>query len=101
MRSKGIERGTWEDRKMNQRRQWRSENPFTALYVDDGEELEVPAGSLLERVTGPLADEIPAGDATRFDLADREDRDVSFDLGGRRLKATWKQFHIVGDCVEI
>ncbi|HUE01196.1 MAG TPA: hypothetical protein VMR62_16600 [Bryobacteraceae bacterium] len=83
---------------MNQRREWRSSKPFTAFYVDDGEEVEVPAGSLLKCVTGPIADEVAAGDATGFNLADRE---VFFDFRGRHLRTTWEQFHVVGECEEI
>jgi hypothetical protein len=66
--------------------------------VDDGKELEVLAGSLLKGVAGLVYDQIPAGDAVRFDMSDRE---VFFELGGRRLRATWEQFHNVGDCHEI
>lgn len=81
---------------MNQRRQCRSKSLFSAS--DNGENLEIPAGSLLEYVTGPLHDEISAGDAARFDISDRE---VFFEFRGRRLKATWKQFYDLGGCEEI
>ena len=83
---------------MNQRRQWRSKNPFRAFYLDGGESFEIPAESLLKRLAGPLHDEIPAGDPTRFDVSGRE---VFFDFGSRHLKTTWTQFHVVGDCEEI
>ena len=83
---------------MTQRRQWKSKHPFSSFCLNGGEEMEVPGGALLRRVTLPRADEIPAGAAVRFDLTNRE---VSFDLGTRQFKTTWEQFHFVGDCAEI